>query len=122
MESLFCGELLLSVLPYTGELGRLPYGLPGKDDMLTGLSVKRNSLAGSCQNADLVVNISDQPSGVFSSWLTPTAESSDVIRPIRSSFCIRFRPRNTPSRLIFMRHSPLGFPSSGVFCDASVVK
>ena len=122
MESLFCGELLLSVAPYTGELGRLPYGLPGKEDPLAGLSVKRNCLAGNCQNALLVVNISDQPSGVFSSELTPTEESSDVIRPIRSSFCMRFRPRNTPSRLMFIRHSPLGFPSSGVFFDASVVK
>ena len=121
-ESLFCGELLLSVPPYTGELGLLPYGLPGKEDTLAGLSVKRNNLAGICQNALLVVNISDQPSGVFSSWLMPTVESSDVIRPMRSSFCMRFRPRNTPSRLIFIRHSPLGFPSSGVFWEASLVK
>ena len=74
------------MLPNTGELGLLPYGLPGKEDPIAGLSVKRNNLAGICQNALLVANMSDQPSGVFSSWLMPTAESSDVIRPMRSSF------------------------------------
>lgn len=91
-ESFFWGELLLSVLPYTGELGRLLYGLPGNEDPFAGERVNRNSFAGICQNALLVVNISDQPFGVFSSWLIPTEESSEVISPIRSSFCIKFRP------------------------------
>ena len=84
--------------------------------------MKRNNFPDSCQNALRDINISDQPSTVFSSGLTPTVESSDEISPILSSFCIRFRPLSTPSRLIFMRHSPLGFPISGVFLEASVVR
>jgi hypothetical protein len=68
------------------------------------------------------MNISDHPSGVFSSTLMPTAESSDVINPILSSFCIKFRPRKTPSLLMFIRQSPRGFPASGVIFEASVVR
>lgn len=86
------------------------------------MRVKRNSLAGNCQYVLLEVNISDHPSAVFSSGVVPTDESSDDISPILSSFWMRFRPRSTPSRLIFMRHSPFGFPVSGVFFDSSVVK
>jgi hypothetical protein len=86
------------------------------------VNVKRKSFADNCQNVRLEVNISDQPLGVFSSGSMPTAESSDVTRPILSSFCIKFRPLRTPSRLIFIRHSPLGFPTSGVLFDASVVR
>jgi hypothetical protein len=107
--------------PRTGELGLLPNGEAGNEDPLVGVRVNRNSFADNCQYVLLEMNISDQPSAVFSSGLTPTDESSDDINPILSSFCIRFRPRKTPSRLIFMRHSPLGFPASGVFFDASVV-
>ena len=84
--------------------------------------MKRNSLADSCQNVRRDMNISDQPSAVSSSTLIPTDESSVVIRPIRSSFCMRYLPRSTPSLLIFMRHSPLGRASFGVSFDSSVVR
>lgn len=84
--------------------------------------MKRNNLAESCQNVLLEENISDHPSGVLSSGLIPTLESSEVIKPILSNFCIKFRPRKTPSRLMLMRHSPLGFPSFGVLFEASVVR
>lgn len=87
-----------------------------------GVRVKRNSFADNCQYVLLEINISDHPSGVFSSGIVPTDESSDEINPILSSFWIRFRPRNTPSRLIFMRHSPLGFAASGMFFDSLVVR
>lgn len=114
------GELDLS--PCTGELGRLLYGEPGKDIPVVGVSVKRNNFGDNCQNVCLDINISDQPSGVFSSGFKPTDESSDINNPIRSSFCIRFRPLKTPSLLIFMRQFPLGFPTSGVFFDASEIR
>lgn len=91
-------------------------------DPPAGVRVNRNSLAESCQNVLLEVNISDHPSGVFSSVLMPTLELAEVIKPILSSFCIKFRPRNTPSRLMFMRHSPLGLPSGGVSFEAWVVR
>jgi hypothetical protein len=119
-ESLLFGEGFLGS-PRTGELGRLLYGDAGKDDPVVGVSVKRKSFAESCQNVLLDVNISDQPFGVFSSGSTPTAESSDEISPILSSFCIKFLPRNTPSRLIFIRQSPLGFPAAGVLFEDSFV-
>ena len=120
-DSRLLGEWFRSP-PRTGELGRLANGVAGKEEPFVGLSVKRNSFADNCQYVLLEMNISDQPSGVFSSGVIPTDESSDDINPILSSFCIRFRPRSTPSLLIFMRHSPRGFPASGVFFDSSVVR
>jgi hypothetical protein len=120
-DSLLLGELFRSV-PRTGELGRLPRGVPGNEEPVVGVRVKRKSFAESCQNVRRDVNISDHPSGVFSSGANPTLESSDVISPIRSSFGMRFRPRNTPSRFILIRHSPLGLPSSGVFFEDSVIR
>lgn len=120
-ESLLFGERF-RCSPRTGELGRLPNGDAGNEDPFVGVRVKRNSLADNCQYVLLEMNISDQPSGVFSSGVIPTDESSDDTNPILSSFWIRFRPRSTPSRLIFMRHSPFGFAASGVFFDSSVVK
>lgn len=108
--------------PRTGEFGRLLYGDPGKVEPVVGVSVKRKSFADSCQNVILEMNISDHPSGVFSSGLKPTEESSDVSKPMRSSFCIKFRPLNTPSRLILIRQSPFGLPISGVFLEDAVVK
>lgn len=106
--------------PRTGELGLLPYGDPGKEDPTVGVRVNKKSFADSCQKTLLDVNISDQPVGVFSSGSSPTDESSDMINPIRSSFCIKFRPRNTPSLLIFIRQSPFGFAVSGTSFEASV--
>jgi hypothetical protein len=84
--------------------------------------VNKNSFADSCQNVLFEINISDHPSAVFSSTFMPTEESSDVINPILSSFCIKFRPRSTPSLLMLIRQSPRGFPASGVCFDASVVR
>ena len=72
--------------PRTGELGLLPNGDPGNEAPVVGLRVNKNSFADICQNDLLDVNISAQPSTVFSSGLWPTVESSEVINPIRSSF------------------------------------
>ena len=120
-ESLLFGDWF-RFSPRTGELGRLPNGDAGNEDPAVAVSVKRNSFADSCQYVRLEMNISDQPTGVFSSGTTPTDESSQDTNPILSSFWIKFRPRSTPSRLILMRHSPLGLPASGVFFDCSVFK
>lgn len=121
VEFLGSGERSLLSLR-TGEFGRLLRGDPGKVDPTLGVSVKRNNFADNCQKVLWEMNISDHPSGVFSSGSKPVEESSDVTKPIRSSFCIRFRPLSTPSLLMFMRHSPLGLPKSGVFFEASVVR
>lgn len=118
-DSLLLGEEFLSAVPI-GELGRLPYG--ELVDPLACGSVKRNNFADNCQNIRREMNISDHPSGVFSSGFMPTEESSDVTKPILSSFWIKLRPRRTPSRLILMRQSAFGFPASGVFFEASVTR
>lgn len=89
---------------------------------MAGVKVNRKSFADNCQNVRLEVNISDHPLGVFSSGSIPTDESSAVTSPILSSFWIKFLPLRTPSRLIFMRQSPRGFPTSGVLFDAFVTR
>lgn len=118
VESLLLAEDWLLVVSRMGELGRL---LCGEARDIFGLKVKRNSRADSCQKALLEVNMFDHPSGVFSSIARPTDESSDIINPILSSFCIKLRPRSTPSLLTCMRQSAFGFPASGVFFEAAVV-
>ena len=87
-----------------------------------GVRVKRNSFGESCQNVRRETNISVQPSVDLSSVLEPTVESSEAIKPILSNFGSRLRPRKIPSLFIYIRHSPLGLPSFGVFLDASVVR
>lgn len=102
--------------PRLGEFVREPKGeLDGKGDPTMGDSVKRNMRGSICQNARRVTNIFLKPSASFSSVLVPTLESSVVIRPIRSSLASRCLPLNMPSRLMLMRHSPFGLPSSGIF-------
>lgn len=104
-----------------GELGRLPYGDP-VDRPETGLSEKRNNLAESCQNDRRDTNISSHPAAALSLKLHPTVESSEVIKPIRSNFWSKFRPRKMPSLFMLIRQSPLGLPASGVLFEASVVR
>lgn len=118
MESLLFGDEFLCS-PRTGELGRLPYGVAGKTEPVAGDRVKRKSFAESCQNVRLEMNISVHPSGVFSSGGSPTDDSSDASNPIRSNFCMRFRPRKTPSLLTFSLHSPFGLAPCGVLLEAS---
>lgn len=118
-DSLLLGEWFLGS-PRTGEVGRLPFGEQGNEGPLVGVSVNKNNLADSCQNVLLDINISDQPSAVFSSTFNPTDESSDVISPIRSNFGSRFLPLNMPSRFMFIFHSPFGLPAPGVFLEVSV--
>lgn len=115
-----------SVITRTGDVGWPGYGDPGIDDgpalddgAAFGDKVKRKSLAESCQKARRDVNISSHPSTPL--LFAPTAELSEYIKPIRSSFGSRFRPRKTPSLLILMRQSAFGLPLSGVFFEASVV-
>ena len=52
----------------------------------------------------------------------PTQESSEAIKPMRSSFCKVFFPLNIPSLLILIRQSSFGLPASGVREEASVVQ
>lgn len=105
----------------TGELERLAVGEPGCEcGARRSLGwVKRKSLPGICQNILRDTNMRFQP-WPLSSQSVPTADSNVVMRPMRSSFGMRCRPLSTPSRLMPMRHSPRGFPESGVALEASV--
>lgn len=82
--------------------------------------MKRKSLASICQKARRETNMSVQPSGLRASCSIPTDDSSDVIKPMRSSFCRVLRDLNMPSLRILMRQSALGRPNSGVAEESSV--
>jgi hypothetical protein len=86
---------------------------------LLGWRVKRNSRPGICQNIRLDTNMRAQLSPL-SSRLVPTEELEVAIKPILSSFGIRFRPRSTPSLVMLIFQSPLGLPQGGVSLEASV--
>lgn len=76
-----------------------------------------------CQNARRLTNMLFQPSPVLltpSSVSNPTELSSVAIKPMRSSFGMRCLLLKIPSRLMFILHSPFGFPASGVLAEAAV--
>jgi hypothetical protein len=107
-----------------GEDGREGYGEPeGKGELVlaNGERVNRYILGSSCQKVLRLTNMCVQPSGDESSCAHPTVESSLAMSPMRSNLGSTTFPLNTPSLLMFMRHSPFGFPASAVFLESAFV-
>lgn len=109
--------------PWAGDPGRLGVGdaVPDRVNLVVGWSVKRNNRPGVCQNNLRETNMLAHWSSVSSSAV-PTAELKLAIKPMRSSFGIRFLPFSRPSLLMRTRHSPRGLPAAGVNREASVVR
>ena len=110
--------------PSAGDDGREGYGEPdGKGELVlaNGERVKRYILGSSCQKVLRLTNMRVQPSGDDSSCAHPTVESSLAMSPMRSNLGSTTLPLNTPSLLMFMRHSPFGFPASAVFLEIAFV-